>query len=95
MTKAKEITPKEFNKLCWEDKLGYDPVYKKYKKIRQRDYCEECGHFTGYDYKKIGIGQPIKYIAVSAMTVIMRRAFVPKMTNAVLEGNVFFKSKVL
>ena len=56
-----KITPKELGKLPQEEQYFYFPFYEKYKKVRKRSYCEDCGHFEGYYYEERGVGEPIGY----------------------------------
>lgn len=58
----KEITIKQFNELPDDEKRKYKPIYLKYKKVRQKSYCDDCGHFTGYYYTEKPVGKPEKYI---------------------------------
>lgn len=83
----KRLTPKQLSKLEWKDQLGYDPIYKKYKKVRRKDYCEECGHFEGYHYEEVGIGKPIYYVKVNPMTAILRKMWYPKIIEGFTRPN--------
>lgn len=37
------------------------PLYKKFKKKKVINYCEECGHKTGSHIEKIPVGKPYGY----------------------------------
>jgi hypothetical protein len=34
------------------------PIYKKFKKVKVIDYCDDCGHKTGSHIEKIPVGKP-------------------------------------
>ena len=86
MDYKKHITPEKFNKLPLKEKYFYIPFYKKYRKVRKKSYCEECGHFTGYYYKEIGIGKPIgyKYSHIQGY-------WLPQMIKSLMKPSIFTK----
>jgi len=87
--KTTNITPKGYKELSESDRYDYDPVFAKYKRVRYKESCEECGHFTGYSYTERGIGKPIKYVLTDPITATSRRLFAPMMAD------MFFKESKL
>ena len=82
---AKYITPQQYN-LLDDDRYNYFAEFKKYKSVRQSNYCDECGHFTGYSYRDVGIGKPYRYRRASGVievtTAIYNKAIVKQITNS-------------
>lgn len=37
------------------------PIYSKYRKIKVIDYCECCGHKTGFHFDNVPVGKPVGY----------------------------------
>jgi len=56
-----KITPEKYNKLSDKDKEWYLPGYSKFKKVRESNHCEECGHFTGYSWHEKSVGKITHY----------------------------------
>lgn len=57
---SKYITPEQYSNLG-DARFNYFAEYKKHKTIKQRDYCESCGHFTGWITKEVPVGKPYRY----------------------------------
>lgn len=89
----KVLTPIEYKKLPNNEQHNWRPLYKRYRRVRVRNYCEECGQFTGYTYDRRGIGSPIKYIEREVFEAMIHRNFIPKILDNILCDNPLFRVK--
>lgn len=79
------MTVEQYNKLSEDDKLWYAPEYSKYKskKVRSYESCDlDFEHFMGWVEERTPIGNPSRYIKVSAFEHNLR--VVEKLTRPMI-----------
>ena len=86
---CKQITIEEYDKLPGKEKRNWVAIYKTRQK-KERDYCNECGHFTGWVTRKIPYGEPIGY-RPKTVSDITEEIWTKKLVDSVL-GEPVYKS---
>lgn len=55
------ITPKDFLNCPLEERFYYFAEYKKYETVKEKEYCDSCGHFIGYNEREKPVGEPYRF----------------------------------
>jgi hypothetical protein len=91
------LSSEKYAELSSDEQFFYDPLYKKYKTKKVRDY-QDCDlghtHFMGWVEVRTPIGEPISYVRDNSLTRQTMKLMKPKIVDSLLESNVLM-SRIL
>ena len=85
------ITPEEYAEFGDSVvRFNYFAEFKKYKTTKERDYCDQCGHFTGWISHEVGVGNPYRYRRAKGVLEVSMAVMNAEMYKSVMNSNDIF-----